>query len=203
MMRILLLSSALLLEGCISLLPEQPPPPRIYVLEASEVERAEALALDAVISVAAPTGERAILGGDLVWREGDQLVLIDQSQWSARAETALQSMLVETLARQGRFRAATPSGEARGDYEIRWEVLDFEVSAATMNARFAADVKLVSLPGRAVIAQRHILTEAALAERSSSAAANALARAAREGSARIGDFAAEAVAQASAASISR
>ena len=114
MMRALLLTPALLLGGCISLLPEQPPPPRIYVLEAGEVERAEAPALAAVIGVAAPSGERSLLGGDLVWREGDELIVIDRSQWSARAETALQSMLVETLARQGRFRAATPVGEARG-----------------------------------------------------------------------------------------
>ncbi len=203
MMRAFLLTPALMLGGCISLLPEQPPPPRIYVLEAGEVVHAEAPALAAVISVAAPTGERSILGGDLVWREGDELIIIGQSQWSARAEASLQSMLVETLARQGRFRAATPSGEARGDYEIRWEVLDFEVSAATMHARFAADVKLVAVPGRAVIAQRHVAAEAELTERTSSAAANALARAAREGSARIGEFASEAAAQASAASISR
>lgn len=203
MMRVLLLIPALLLGGCISLLPEQPPPPRVYVLEAGDVAPVDGGALDAVIGVAAPTGERSLLGGDLIWRERDELILIDQAQWSSRAEAALQSMLVDTLSRQGRFRAATRSGEARSDYDIRWDVLDFEVDAATMTARFAVDARLVALPARMIIAQRQIVAEAPVTERTSSAAANALARAAREGSARIGVFAAEAAAQASAASISR
>lgn len=190
-----LLLAASLLGGCISLLPEPPPPPRTYVLEARNIEPLAGDPIDAVIAIAQPTGERAILGFDLVWRTADTIAYVDQSQWSNRAADALQQVLAETIINQGRFRASTRSGEARADYEIRWEVLDFEVREEDMQAHFRADVRLVA-PGRRIIASRIIDTTAPVSARSSSVAADALARAAREGSARIGEFAADAALEA-------
>lgn len=195
MMRALLLVSITALSGCISLLPEPPPPPRTFVLEAQNVTAAQGAPVDAVIGVATPNGERAILGADLIWRTGDSIAYVDQTQWSSRAADSLQQMLVETMIRQGRFRAATRAGEARSDFEVRWEVLDFEVQEQSMQARFVAEVRLVR-QGRQIIASRIISTEAPVASRSSQVAADALARAAREGSARIGEFAADAAAEA-------
>jgi ABC-type uncharacterized transport system auxiliary subunit len=196
MMRALIFAPLLLLGGCIPLLPEPPPPPRIFALEAGEVAPAASTpAHDAVIAVAQPVGERAILGTDLVWRTGDELAFVAQTQWSTRAEFALQSMLVETLTRQNQFRAATRIGDGRADIEVRWEILDFEIDAESMQARFSADVRIVQSPGRRIVAQRIVSAEAPVSDRSSTAAAQALARAAREGSARIGDFAAEAAAE--------
>jgi ABC-type uncharacterized transport system auxiliary subunit len=195
-----LLVAASLLGGCISLLPEPPPPPRTYVLEARNVQELAGEPVDAVIAIAQPTGERAILGFDLIWRTGDTIAYVDQSQWSNRAADALQQILAETIINQGRFRAATRSGEARADYEIRWEVLDFEVREEDMQAHFRAEVRLVA-PGRRIIASRIIDTTAPVSARSSSVAAEALARAAREGSARIGEFAADAALAAQTASI--
>jgi ABC-type uncharacterized transport system auxiliary subunit len=197
MLRAAILIPLLLLGGCISLLPEPPPPPRTYVLEAQNVRELPGEPIDAVVGVAIPGGERALLGSDLVWRTGDTIAYVAQSAWSNRASDSLQQMLAETLIRQGRFRSSTRSGEARADYEIRWEVLDFEVREDTMTARFAADVRLVA-QGRRIIASELIVAEAPVSDRSSSIAAQALARAAREGSARIGMFAADAAAEARA-----
>jgi len=195
MMRALLLVSLTALSGCISLLPEPPPPSRTFILEAQNVAALQGAPVDTVIGVAAPNGERAILGSDLIWRTGDSIAYVDQTQWSSRAEDSLQQMLTETLVRQGRFRAATRAGDARTDFEIRWEVLDFEVQEESMTARFVAEVRLVR-QGRQIVASRIISAEAPVASRSSQVAADALARAAREGSARIGEFAADAVAEA-------
>ncbi len=193
-----LLLSALLLGGCITLLPAPPPPPRVYVLEAQDVSASQGAPVDAVLGVATPTGERAILGPDIIWRTGDSLAYVNQSQWSNRAADALQQMLAETVIRQGRFRSSTRSGEARSDYEVRWEVLDFEVREDDMKAHFRADVRLVA-QGRIIVASQLVETSSSVSGRSSSAATEALARAAREGSARIGEFAADAALAAQAA----
>jgi ABC-type uncharacterized transport system auxiliary subunit len=198
MIRASILASSLLLGGCISLLPEPPPPPTTFVLEAQNVEPLTGAPVDAVIAVASPSGERALLGSELVWRTGDTVAFVGGAAWSNRAADALQQTLAETIIRQGRFRSSTRSGEARADYEIRWEVLDFEVREETMTARFSADVRLVE-NGRRIVASEIITTEAPVSSRSASVASQALARAAREGSARIGMFAADAAAEAMAA----
>jgi ABC-type uncharacterized transport system auxiliary subunit len=203
MMRAVLLSALMLLGGCISLLPEPPPPPRLFALEVGGVAPAAGPRVDAVIAVATPGGERAILGTDLIWRAGDELALVAQTQWSSRAEQALHSMLLETLAAQGAFAAVARAGEGRADYEVRWDVLDFEVRESDMSAHFAADVRVLALPTRAIVAQRRIEALAPVADRSASLAAEALARAARQGSARIGEFALEAAANAEAQAAGR
>jgi len=171
------------------------------VLEAQTVEELQAAPIDAVISIAEPGGERTLLGADLIWRTGDTIAYVDQTAWSNRAADALQQMLVETMSRQGRFRAAVRAGEAQSEYAIRWEILDFEVREETMTARFSADVRLVG-PGRRIIASQIVTAEAPVSDRSSAIAANALARAAREGSARIGMFASDAAAEAQASAAS-
>jgi cholesterol transport system auxiliary component len=195
MTRALLLLPLLLVGGCISLLPKPPPPPRLYVLEAGDVQRVQGAPIDAVLGVAMPEGERVILGADLIWRTGDTLAYVDQSQWSGRTQSSLQAVVTEIVTRQGRFRAAVRAGNARSDYDVRWDVLDFEVVEAggSMTAHFRADVKVVDAMSRRVLAAEIVSTEAQIASRSSSAAADGLARAAREGGARIGLFAADAV----------
>lgn len=196
MTRAVLLLAPVLLGGCISLLPEPPPPPRIFVLEAGDVARAQAGPVDAVVAVATPSGERSILGSELGWRTGDELAFVAQTQWSSRADTALQSLVVDTLVREQRFHAAVRSGEARADYEVRWEVLDFEVDSVAMRARFVADVKLIDTRTRRIMAQNIISAEAPVADRSASVAAQALAAAARSGAGQISVFAADAAARA-------
>ena len=154
MKRLLILISAAALAGCITLLPNPSPPPHTFVMGAGDVAPAQGAPVDAVIGVADPTGERSVLGTSLVWRTGDELAYVAQTEWSARAQDALQAMLVETLSRQGRFRAAAQAGEAQTAYEIRWDVLEFDVQQNDMKAHFRADVKLVATSGRRVIAQR-------------------------------------------------
>ncbi|MBS0384435.1 MAG: membrane integrity-associated transporter subunit PqiC [Proteobacteria bacterium] len=197
MKRALVLAAALALGGCISLLPKAPPPPRTFILGAGEVAHAEGAPVDGVIAVAAPGGDRALLGAEMVWSTGDELAYVGHTQWSADADDALQALLVETLSRQGRFRAAVRAGEVRAQYEIRWDVISFQVDSAAMTARFRADVKLTQTPGRQVIAQEIVEASAPVPGRSQSGAAAALLQAAREGAARIALFAADRASSAS------
>jgi ABC-type uncharacterized transport system auxiliary subunit len=192
MKRLPILMSVLALSACISLLPKPPPPPRTFVMSAGDVARAEGVPVNAVITIAAPAGERSILGNLLVWRTGDELAYVAQTQWSTRAEDALQGLLVETLSRQGRFQAVARAGEASGAYELRWEVLEFNVQQNDMAAHFRADVRLVAASSRQVVAQHLFETSAPVGDRSASLASQALTRAAREASAQIGAFAANA-----------
>ena len=194
MMRASLLLPLVLLGGCITLLPDPPPPPRVFALDAGDVTRVEGARIDAVIGVANPDGERVILGTDLIWRTGQEVAFVAHTQWSGRADDLLQSALIETMARQGRFAGVTRAGEARTQFDVRWEVRDFEIDGDAMEARFRADVRVMASPGRRLIAQETITAEAPVADRSASVAAQALARAAGEGSARIGMFAADAAA---------
>src|SRR5262249_32940530 len=117
MKRASVLIAAVLLSGCISLLPKAPPPPRTFLLSAGDVARAQGAPIAAVMAVAAPTGDRALLGAEMAWNTGDELAYVDHTQWSAHADDALQAMLVETLSRQGRFRAAGRTGETAAQYE--------------------------------------------------------------------------------------
>jgi cholesterol transport system auxiliary component len=194
---LLFLVPALMLGGCIKLLPDPPPAPRIYVLEAGDVQRAEGAPVDAVLTVSDPIGSRTIMGADVVWRTGDQMAYIAQTAWPSHADDLLQTVLIDTISRQGRFRAVVRPSEATGNYEIRWTVMNFEITEGDMKAHFTAQANLVA-PGRRILASELITAEAPVADRSATAATNALARAAREGSARIGLFAADAAAQAQA-----
>ena len=193
------LAPLVVLGACISLLPKPPPAPRLYVLDAGDVQRVEGAPIDVVIAVDDPSGARTILGSDIVWRTGDQRAYVAQSQWSGTAEDDLQALVTQTLNRQGRFRAVVRSGGARADYEVRWDVSSFEVmeTNGASSARFEADVRIVD-GARQVLGAQTITTTAPVGDRSSSVAAQALARAAREGGARIGAFAAETVARAEA-----
>ncbi len=199
MKRVLILAAALTLGGCISLLPKAPPPPRTFMLGAGDIARVQGAPIDAVIAVAQPTGERSLLGTDMVWSTGEEVAYVGHTQWSAHADDALQAMLVETLSRQGRFRAAGRSGETAAQYEVRWEVLNFQIDNASMSARFRADVKLTQAPGRQVLSHEIIEASAPVPDRSQTSAAAALTQAAREGAARVAMFAADAAAQAETA----
>jgi cholesterol transport system auxiliary component len=194
MMRASLFLPLVLLGGCITLLPDPPPPPRVFALDAGPVPRSDGARIDAVIGVASPEGERAIMGPDLIWRTGQEIAFVGSTQWSGRADELLRSTLIETMARQGRFAGVTRSGEARTNFDVRWDIHDFEIDANAMQARFRAEVRVLASPGRRLIAQEVITAEAPVSGRSASVAADALARAAREGSARIGMFAADAAA---------
>lgn len=189
-----LLLPALMLGGCVSIFSK--PPPRIYSLEAGQVQPVAAAPVDAVLAIDEPEGDRTILGSELIIRDDNVYSVIGKSQWSMRAAEALQTLAAQTISRQNRFRSAVASGGARFDYEVRWNVLSFEVrrSGETWTAYMEADVRVVDFR-RLVLASKHITKQQELpaADHRSGPVAHALEDIARQASLEISDFAAETV----------
>jgi ABC-type uncharacterized transport system auxiliary subunit len=194
MMRTMLAASAALMAaGCISILPDAPPAPYTYTMRAGEVTPAGVAAKPQVISVGAPSTQRMAGGADIVWRTGPEVAVMEGVAWDDSAPDLLQLMLAETLDRRGAFRAALRSGSgARGDLELRWDVLAFEVvEDGALEAVFNANVRLIDARSRAVLETKRIETRAPIASRSGRLAAAALEKVAQEACLQIADWAAE------------
>ncbi|MGE0830464.1 MAG: ABC-type transport auxiliary lipoprotein family protein [Hyphomonadaceae bacterium] len=189
------LIAPLLLSACVKLLPEPAEPPRLYPLEAGEVHALAPARGTMIAAVAAPSGPEAMMGDNIVWRRDGEIAFMSGAAWAGRAPDLLQAMLAETITRQARLAVGVRMGDGlRGDVEVRWDIIAFEIveEGGALDARFAAHVRVQQTAGRSLLGADIIDIREPLSQRSGSAAANALARAAREGSARIGVMAAEA-----------
>ncbi|MBI1188871.1 MAG: hypothetical protein GC206_16315 [Alphaproteobacteria bacterium] len=192
-----LVSTTLALSGCVSLLPDPPPPPRLYPLEASQTAGVQGLVVDAVASVAAPTGPQVLMGDAIVWRSNDTLAYMGGAAWPGRAPDLLQAMLAQTITRQGRLTAGVRAGEGlRGDVEVRWDLIAFEIveQGADLDARFAAHVRIMQPRGRSLLHSEIVDVSVPLQSRNGAVAAAALARAAQDACAEIAAMAADAAA---------
>jgi cholesterol transport system auxiliary component len=185
--------AAILLSACVSLLPDPPPAPYIYTMRVGAVEPSTTPAHPLVIVVGAPAAQRMTAGSDIVWRQGAEIAVMERTAWDDAAPDLLQTMLTETLSRRGAFRAAIRGGSgARGDVDLRWDLLAFEVVEGDgIEAVFSATVRLVDARSRNVIDTRRFDTRAPIANRSGREAVAALERAARDACLQITDWAAE------------
>lgn len=192
-LRALLLAAplALAVTGCISLLPEPPPPPLIFSLEAAPA--AQPLAArpkNVVIAVALPDATRALSGSDLAWRKDGALAYVEGASWEGRGLDLLQNLMVHTIDRRGLARGAVRLGEGTANAELRWDLLTFEVvENGSLEARLRTSVKVFDSRTRTLIAAREFDESAPLADRSASAAARALEAVAQAAAADIGDWA--------------
>jgi cholesterol transport system auxiliary component len=183
----------LLLGGCVSLLPDPPPPPDVYTLRVGAVEKTAVAQKPLVAIIGAPALPRMAAGSDIVWRQGPEMAVMDKVAWDDAAPDLLQTMLAETMDRRGVFRAAVRGGAgARGDLDVRWDVLAFEIVEENgIEAIFAANVRLIDARSRQIIETRRFETRAPLSSRSARLAVTALEKAAREACVQITDWAAE------------
>jgi cholesterol transport system auxiliary component len=190
-LRAMILLAPLACAGCVSLLPEPPPPPRVYQLSALDGGQSPANASNVVVAVASPNASRAIGGGDIVWRQNRELAFMERSAWDGAAVDLLQIMLIDTLDRSGAVRTAVRVGEGvRADFEIRWDIEVFEVreETGTLSAHFAANARLIDVRTRAVIDDTRVHANAPIAERSGRVAAEALQSAAQEGAGALSEW---------------
>lgn len=185
--------AATLLSACVSILPEPPPAPYIYTMRVGAVEPSTAPGHPLVIIIGAPSAQRMTAGSDIVWRQGAEIAVMDRAAWDDAAPDLLQTMLTETLSRRGAFRAAVRGGAgARGDIDLRWDVLAFEVvEDDALEAVFSTTVRLVDARSRTIIDTRRFDTRAPIENRSARMAVAAMERAAREACLQIAEWAAE------------
>lgn len=199
------LAAAMLLSGCVSLLPDPPPPSTIYTLRAGAVERAGGEPKAVVIAVAQPTSPRSVGGADIVWRQGSAIAFMEQAAWDGAAPDLLQDLVIDVMDRRGRVRAVVRAGGGvRSDAEVRWDVSTFEVveSDGRIEARMETSAQIVDLRTRTVLAATRLNETAPISQRSGRAAAAALERVATAAAIRIADWTADQV-QPSAASTSK
>ncbi len=182
-----------LLSACVSVLPEAQPAPYVYTMRVGDVEPTAAPKRPLVVVVPTPTALRMTAGSDIVWRQGAELAVMERVAWDDTAPDLLQAMLTETLSRRGVFRAAVRSGSGvRGDIDLRWDVLAFEVvEGDNLEAVFSASVRLVDVRSRAIVETRRFDTRTSIANRSARTAVTALEHTAREACLQIADWAAE------------
>lgn len=185
------------LAGCISVLPEPPDPPQTFPLRgATSIERAGATAPFS-LSVALPQAPRALAGVDLaIIRANGSLAYVDGAAWAAPTPEGLRGLLVETFDAAGAVAITAPdSASARTDYELRVELNAFELREPDRSgrgeARFIAAARLLDGRSRALVAARTFDIRVPAARGGAAAAANALAEAARQGSAEIAAWTAD------------
>jgi ABC-type uncharacterized transport system auxiliary subunit len=193
----------LLLSGCISLLPDAPPPAAIFRIEAGPVATAATMK-DIVLVVATPEAARSLASADIVWLRDGEVAFIEGAAWDGTAPQLLADMLVDVLNRSDLVRAAVRAGGGvRADAEVRWKLDEFSIREDNeLHAAFAASAVLIDLRTRSVIDTLRVETQAPLSERGAGAAAAALESAARDGLAQLAVWAADRV-QPKAASTNR
>jgi ABC-type uncharacterized transport system auxiliary subunit len=79
---------SLMASACIKLLPDAPPPPRVYAMDAGEVARTGARST-AIVAVARPTGREILMGDEIVWRKDGTFALMEGAAWPGRTPDML------------------------------------------------------------------------------------------------------------------
>lgn len=141
----------------------------IYVLSASApaTEAAGPLIAKAVV-VEPPAPAPGLDSEKIALHRGHQLDYYAAARWADRVPVLLQALLAESLENTGRLKSVSnDTASVAADYALTLEVRDFqavygEAAAPAVQVRWT--VKLLSLPGRAVLASIPVQTEAAAAE---------------------------------------
>jgi ABC-type uncharacterized transport system auxiliary subunit len=185
---------ALSASACVNLLPEPPPAPTIFALDAAPAGApTQGLPKDVVISVATPAATTAMSGNDIAWRTNGTLSFVDGASWEGRKLDLLQNLLVHTIDRRGGARGAVRSGEGTANAELRWDLIAFEVlEAGDLAAHMHVYAKVFDSRTRRLISAREFEEKVPMSGRSMAVAARALEQTAQQMAAKIADWAVDA-----------
>jgi ABC-type uncharacterized transport system auxiliary subunit len=177
--------------GCVSLLPEAAPAPRLFVLPTGALAVLEPQPV--VIAVARPITAQALTGRDIPWRRGVELSYLSAAAWEGDTPEMLHRLLLDVLDRQKVARAVVRVADgALADYEVRWDVTRFEVvedERDRQTAVFEAIARVLNSKTRTVIATTRLFETTPLPSRTITDAAEGLGNVANLAVSRLGVFA--------------
>lgn len=166
--------------ACVSVLPEPEAPDALLELPDARAT-APAGELMADIVVYAPDSNRAFAGVNIPVRNEQELVFLSDMRWADAAPRLLQGGVVNALSKAGGDGAvATAELATRGDYDLRWRVIDLSVTRGTGPVNVAVEASLVETLSRRITAQERITISLTPASGSSQVRAATLAEAAQD-----------------------
>ncbi len=166
--------------ACVSVLPEPEAPDALLELPDARAT-APTGELMADIVVYAPDSNRAFAGVNIPVRDEQELVFLSDMRWADAAPRLLQGGVVNALSKAGGDGAvATAELATRGDYDLRWRVIDLSVTRGTGPVNVAVEASLVETLSRRITAQERITVSLTPASGSSQARAATLAEAAQD-----------------------
>ena len=157
------LSSAVLLTGCLSLLPAAQNAPSIYRMDISTNQPAvEKLQSAPIIIIPKPITTRALSGDEIVLSpDGRRIAYAASARWVEPVPSLVHNALLEGFS-QSRSVVALPTGTAvRGDYSMQVQVHSFEAvfdngeDAAPM-ANIRLTLTLTNVKDRSLSGQKEI-----------------------------------------------
>lgn len=179
------------LAGCVSVLPEPEAPNALIELPDGRAMAPER-PLEADVVVYAPDSNRAFAGVNIAVRDEQELVFLSDMRWADVAPRLLQIGVVNALSKAGGDGAvATAELATRGDYDLRWRIIDLSVARGTAPVRVVVEASLVETLSRRIVAQERMVSEMRPGAGSSQGRAAMLAVAAQAVADEVAAFVAE------------
>lgn len=150
-----LVSAALLAlaTGCVSVLPEPKAPDALLELPDSRAKAPAGVLLTDVV-VYPPDSNRAFAGINIPVRSEQELIFLADMRWADVAPRLMQQAVVNALSKaQGDGRAATAELATRGDFDLRWRIIDMSVTRNTGPVNVVVEASVVETLSRRIIAQ--------------------------------------------------
>lgn len=158
--RATILILGLAVTGCSgALLPSPPPPPDLYRLSPAESVPAPGPQVTAQILVGAISAPGALDTARIALSPAPtRLEYFANAEWTDRAPTLVQNLLLDTLERSGRFsRVAQRSLVMRADYVVVGALRHFEAdyhAGTPPQIQVALDLQVLRMPDGVILAQR-------------------------------------------------
>ena len=185
-----LASAALLVlaAGCVSVLPEPKAPDALLELPDSRAQAPEGRLLNDVV-VYPPDSNRAFAGVNIPVRSEQELVFLSDMRWADVAPRLMQQAVVNALSKaQGDGRAATAELATRGDFDLRWRIIDMSVTGNAGPVNVVVEASVVETLSRRIIAQDRISSTRQPSSGSTQDRAAALALAAQDVANTVAEF---------------